>query len=594
MIKLHTLRIENFRSIIEPKIISFPDKGIIRFRGKNGAGKTSVMEALYFCLYNKSIKSGGTVQSNLTGNSVKVTLHFSVDGTNYQLTRGAKSVELLKEFEGNYKPEGLYIKDINARIAELLGMTAMQFQNAIIMASASRRLGDYDENERREFFKSLFDLDWVDALRAKVQVDYNRIKAELSSATAQLNSATQRQTTANSNLGNYQKLQAEAEAIYAEQLAEATKLFTQADHVLRNLPEPSALAPLSLELQQIQLKEAEEVAMGFMTDLARGNTRLSHIKSETITKPKPIATGCTACGREFDHDSLCVARATYDKALLEAEEAEKIKLAKIDELNEELSQLRDSYKLARAGADGIIAHIKQLTDAHKALERTYNEQLQAHNSAKLKFEMAQAAHRAKLLAKPTDYSEYIEKATLELYEAIQAKEKLESNILSLNEEFELANFWYTDALGPNGIKAHVTKALFVKLNKALDRYSKLFGLAVRFTIDAEATRTKTELIIARADGVIIPYGDLSQGQVTRVQLTLQLGLFDLIADGRWPLMLIDEPFLGLDEDACMAIMELMPVLSKDRAIFIIDQQLGEFPNSKTYTFELVNKQTVMK
>jgi DNA sulfur modification protein DndD len=53
--KFRKLTIENYKSFQFPTTINFPDgsegKSIFLIGGMNGAGKTSVMEAVNFCLY---------------------------------------------------------------------------------------------------------------------------------------------------------------------------------------------------------------------------------------------------------------------------------------------------------------------------------------------------------------------------------------------------------------------------------------------------------------------------------------------------------------------------------------------------------------
>lgn len=599
MIKFNTLKIENFRSIIEPMIISFPDRGIIRFRGKNGSGKTSVMEALYFSIFGESLKQGGTLQSNLTGNPLKITLTFNVSGAEYKIERGTKTVSLYKLVDGNYVSIGLYKKDIDASIQEIFGITSMQFQNAIIMASASRRLADYSEPERREFFKALFDLDWIDALRVKVQADQTRIKNDIALAESALKATLATLATQQQNIDNFLKLQNEAESVYAQSLEQAMLEYEKANQAfiafVRGLDEPKLM-----DLSNEKAKEASLAALSleYMTQIARNSVSISNYEGR-ISKlrskpPKEPAECCNTCGRPFDTESLIAANEEYKAQVAEMQDdiaANEQQLNALRASNDELKSLRKASE-----AERVV-----LADKIRDTERTYSLEMDSYRAAVTEHKLlenklhnaAKALERIQL-AQPTDYSVYIEQSTDSLRKAKASSIQIEAQLESLREELAVAEYWYKDALSPNGIKAHITKALFVKLNIALDRYSKLFGLAIRFTIDADATYTKTELIVSRADGVIVPYGDLSQGQVTRVQLTLQLGLYDLIAQDKWTLMLVDEPFLGLDEDACSAIMELLPILAKSRAIFLVDQQLGEFPNSKTYNFALADRKTIMQ
>ena len=57
--KFRKLTIENYKSFQFPTTIEFPDssegKSIFLIGGMNGAGKTSVMEAVNICLYSAKV-----------------------------------------------------------------------------------------------------------------------------------------------------------------------------------------------------------------------------------------------------------------------------------------------------------------------------------------------------------------------------------------------------------------------------------------------------------------------------------------------------------------------------------------------------------
>ncbi len=346
VIKLHTIKIENFRSIIEPINLSFPDNGIIRFRGKNGAGKTSVIEALYFVFFDESLKPGGTIQSSLTSDSARVTLKFSIGDRAFMLERTPKAVSLSERQGETYKPLGLYKADTNKMIVELLGMTPMQFQNAIVMASASRRLADYSEPERREFFKTLFNMDWIDTLRGKVEVDYKRIKAQIDKTALGIESYKTRLASAERNLANYRKFQEEANSVYATTIEVAQATLDEAVKALNSLPIPREPELVDVSGLAAQVVIAREETQKYMFELARGTNDIATIKRQIIKKPKPIATECTYCGRPYDEAATLTAQASYEAELQEVEALELRRVNEVTEIELRISAARSKHKEA--------------------------------------------------------------------------------------------------------------------------------------------------------------------------------------------------------------------------------------------------------
>src|SRR5690606_11840736 len=74
MIKLGTLEVEGFGSIISPITYKLDNKGVTILSGKNGAGKSTIIEALIWAIY-------GVV------NKVKITPWPDVQGENFRGTK---------------------------------------------------------------------------------------------------------------------------------------------------------------------------------------------------------------------------------------------------------------------------------------------------------------------------------------------------------------------------------------------------------------------------------------------------------------------------------------------------------------------------
>ena len=62
MIRLHHLRVENFKVLREVGLV-FPDDGSILVEGLNESGKSTLFESIYFALYGRSLVSEGTIDS---------------------------------------------------------------------------------------------------------------------------------------------------------------------------------------------------------------------------------------------------------------------------------------------------------------------------------------------------------------------------------------------------------------------------------------------------------------------------------------------------------------------------------------------------
>lgn len=129
--KLISLEMQNFRQHLESRI-SFSD-GLTGIIGSNGAGKSTILEALAWALYGAPAVRNkiDTVRSTASqgGAKVNVVLTFEINGSIYKVTRtldsSGKSGNAFLEIDG--KPVRSGVSDVTGAIAKLLGMDYQAF-----------------------------------------------------------------------------------------------------------------------------------------------------------------------------------------------------------------------------------------------------------------------------------------------------------------------------------------------------------------------------------------------------------------------------------------------------------------------------------
>ncbi|MEM4318192.1 MAG: AAA family ATPase [Candidatus Nitrosocaldaceae archaeon] len=132
---LNTLSMNGFLCFKE-KSIRF-DKTTLLF-GPNGSGKTSIIDAIYFALYGKTIRPLPII--NKESDKASVTLEFSVKDQNYKIKRdldkdSKSNVELIKNNE--------VISDINKTIIDLFD-SSENFMKKCIIDENYLRILEYD------------------------------------------------------------------------------------------------------------------------------------------------------------------------------------------------------------------------------------------------------------------------------------------------------------------------------------------------------------------------------------------------------------------------------------------------------------------
>ncbi len=136
MIPLH-LRIAGFLSYRDPVELDFSSFDLACISGQNGAGKSSLLDAMTWVLFGEARgKSTDVIHLNLDVKAAEVALTFSYEGNTFRvqrtLPRGKSTVlEFQIQDQDNWKPlTEKTTRDTQARIEQTLRMDYDTFINA--------------------------------------------------------------------------------------------------------------------------------------------------------------------------------------------------------------------------------------------------------------------------------------------------------------------------------------------------------------------------------------------------------------------------------------------------------------------------------
>ncbi|MDD3112671.1 MAG: SMC family ATPase, partial [Methanofollis liminatans] len=162
---LHRLVMRNFKRYREEEI-RFAD-GITGIVGNNGAGKSTIVEAVVFALYGLQSGSGGAyIVSSFAGKKERceVRLDFSVGGVEYAVTRTYRRTETSTQhdaalfMEGEQIAEG--VSDVALQVRRILGMGPEDFRHTVFAAQKDLlSLLDRQPGKRKEWFMRVLGID---------------------------------------------------------------------------------------------------------------------------------------------------------------------------------------------------------------------------------------------------------------------------------------------------------------------------------------------------------------------------------------------------------------------------------------------------
>ncbi|MFN4013599.1 MAG: AAA family ATPase, partial [Aquificaceae bacterium] len=197
------LELENFTVYRGRHTLDFSPLNFFVIRGKTGAGKSSLIDAICYALYGKVPRYGGDKAHHKhllsKGQSrMYVSFEFSVRGNYYRVDReyiqtksGGQSTY---RFYEKGKPMPLRANELNERIEELLGLDYETFTKVILLPQNQfdRFLKPKEEKERRRILNSLLGFsDLFDAIKNLINEEYRALEHVINAKNERLRQLSQ-------------------------------------------------------------------------------------------------------------------------------------------------------------------------------------------------------------------------------------------------------------------------------------------------------------------------------------------------------------------------------------------------------------------
>lgn len=318
LVSFKSLSIRNFLSVGDtPIVINFQD-GINVITGinydkedsKNGVGKSTIIDALYFALFGTTIReiSKDLITNSFTKKTCEVKLEIQINNngtTNiYNIARTLTPTKCFLSKDGVDITHSTLAKT-NEFIQKLLRSTSKVFQNSVIMTiNNTVPFMAQSKIDKRKFIESVLNLEAFSEMLSLTREEYNLIKRDYEVLYAKNQTVEKSYNTSKNQLERFEENKQNRIKTIADRIAEnivkidnfTKQIVTLPDNVDQLITDKLTL--LNNEITDIQKKrrDADNELTAIRTNISLLEKQLKEIEKD--------GASCTTCKRPFPEDDL--------------------------------------------------------------------------------------------------------------------------------------------------------------------------------------------------------------------------------------------------------------------------------------------------
>jgi DNA repair exonuclease SbcCD ATPase subunit len=527
--------------------------------GENGAGKTTMLDALTFVLYGKPFRNINLPQlvNSINGKDCVVEIEFTSNGSKYKVTRGQTPKVFLIEKDGKAVDQTANAKDYQAILeGQILKMNYKTFCQVVILGSTNyvpfMRLPAAD---RRNIVENLLDIDVFSKMNEALKSRLTSSKEELRGVESQI-ATIKLKTEHKADL--IKKIEEKSDT----QLESYKKSATEEQEALQTLLERKAtlqseIAALAESVASVDKQRDSISQMTALRKQMQGNAKKAQEERAFYEQNEE----CPVCKHDLSEE--------FRQEMIGKKESRETELAlALQKMNRMLEDARTKLDIANVVVKQMEDKRQEShkTDSAIASSKKYLKQLQ-ELAEKVRSEKASLQTERDAM---TDLQAQEEEAEAQKKELVQDLHTMEIATVLLKD---------------SGIKRKIIRKYIPALNKIINKYLISMDFFAQFTLNEDFV----EIIKSRHRDEF-SYENFSEGEKLRIDLSLLLAWRDIARMkncANTNLLILDEVFdSSLDAVGTEEVIKILQSMGGSNNIFVIshksDQLLDKFQNILTY------------
>ena len=592
--QISELHIENFLSY-EQASLSLQDRGLLLIEGENrdqggsnGAGKSSLFDAICWALFGKihrpNIRGDDILRTGARSTSVSVVL--SSDGRRIEVSRYRRDPKhqngLFLTIDGE-DSRGSSVADTQARIQKLIQLDWPTWLSVVLFPQGAHGIASWSDAEQKTVLDSVLNLERFRQARSRAMHWLEKSESRFS----QLDIRVREINAALSQLER--QIKETQKAIDNYELERKEKVQSAEERVVElEQQDPGDASPIQQRIEQLQKQidtsrrndlynviEQVENKIRLLreengAEQARYNMLRQELRAQKIIDPEEelkLHEDCPSCGQRLPDEAREKLYSTFsERAFEQRERAEAVKdqitqiATAMDERDSELLKLQDLLMQSRQTLSDTSSFDDRLREAETELashQQRVSLWLTNLNNAR------QSVTAIKGEMNPyTGLLKQLEAQQEALQQELASKQK---ELSPLEDEIHYLRFW-RDGFGNKGVKSLLMSTVTPFLNERANLYmGELSNDQAHIQIRTQKQLKSGEFRDQLSFGVSYPltgsnYAGKSGGEQRRADLAILFALGDLATNRSSApvgLRLLDEVFESLDALGCEQVVTLL-------------------------------------
>ena len=521
--------------------------------GQNGAGKSTMLDAISFGLFGKAHRNINKPQlvNSINNKQCVVEVEFSVGSKNYKVVRGIKPVKFEIYVNDKLMNQNSHNKEYQKVLEQnILKLTHKTFHQVVVLGSSSftpfMQLSSY---QRRDVIEDLLDI----GVFSKMNM---LLKEKIASLKEKIN-----QTTHGIEI-NQTKTEAQKKYIRDISKINNDAMQKREQEIVENKEEIATLVDANVETQTTSVNLQDNLQPK-LKELRDNLNQLNKYETEFNSKIKLLVKDA----QFYEKNETCpTCEQDIEVSLKERKLNEATSKAK--ELQSGLTQVQSERSKTTEELTDVESQLEQVNDLLREVQvnlKTIDALNRNIDKAKQEIDSLSDSHSD--LAQANDD---FDKLTSEFY-------SLNGELSTFREQYSY-NSVISEMLKDTGIKTKIIKQYLPVMNKLVNQYLQILDFYVHFDLDESFTET-----IRSRHRDAFSYDSFSEGEKQRIDLSL---LFTWRQVARMKnsistnLLMLDETFdSSLDEAGIENLIKIIHTLGEDTNVFIISHK-GEILDGK--------------